>query len=129
MGKLSALFPYHVDGPRRVQSEILPLTWDRVDLEAGTVLRYQGTTKNKKGRLIKLPRVLQEILAQQWQDHLAYYPSCPWVFHNSGQRTLTFYKAWRRACQEAGLSGRLSHDFRRTAVRNLVREEYLHESP
>ncbi|HKA54224.1 MAG TPA: tyrosine-type recombinase/integrase, partial [Candidatus Binatia bacterium] len=105
----------------RVQSEILPLTWDRVDLEAGTVLLYRGTTKNKKGRLIQLPQVLQGILAQQWQDHLAHYPECPWVFPKNGERLLTFYKVWRRACQAAGLSGRLSHDFRRTAVRNLVR--------
>src|SRR5262245_49455360 len=85
----------------RVQSEILPLTWDRVDLEAGTVLLYRGTTKNKKGRLIQLPQVLQGILAQQWQDHLAHYPECPWVFPKNGERLLTFYKAWRRACQAA----------------------------
>jgi len=30
-------------------------------------------------------------------------------------------KSWRRACQRVGLEGRLSHDFRRTAVRNIVR--------
>lgn len=32
-----------------------------------------------------------------------------------------FRKAWRRACREAGVSDRIPHDFRRTAVRNLVR--------
>jgi integrase len=105
----------------RVQSEILPLTWDRVDLEAGTVLLYRGTTKNKKGRLIKLPHVIQAILEQQWQEHLTGYPDCPFVFHKHSKQMLSFYKAWQRACQAAGLSGRLSHDFRRTAVRNLVR--------
>jgi integrase len=105
----------------RVQSEILPLTWDRVDLEAGTVLLYRGTTKNKKGRLIKLPQVIQAILEQQWQEHLTGYPECPYVFHKHGKQMLSFYKTWKEACKEAGLSGRLSHDFRRTAVRNLVR--------
>lgn len=40
----------------------------------------------------------------------------------SGERILTFYKTWQRACKEAGISAkRLVHDFRRTAVRNLVR--------
>src|SRR5205814_8582849 len=37
------------------------------------------------------------------------------------QRMLSFYTAWKRACKEANLSGKLSHDFRRTAVKNLVR--------
>ena len=29
--------------------------------------------------------------------------------------------SWRNACESAGLPGRLPHDFRRTAVRNLER--------
>ena len=30
-------------------------------------------------------------------------------------------RSWNRACRAAGLPGRLVHDFRRTAVRNLIR--------
>jgi integrase len=106
----------------RSQSEILPLTWDRVDLEAGTVRLYKGTTKNKDGRVIALPLVLKALLDQQWQEHCSRYPHCPFVFHERGERILTFYKTWQRACKEAGISAKkLVHDFRRTAVRNLVR--------
>jgi hypothetical protein len=105
----------------RVQSEILPLTWDRIDLEAGTVRLYRGTTKNKDGRIIDLPLVLRGVLEQQRQEHLVHYPACPYVFPKDWECLFTFYKAWRRACKDAGLSGKLSHDFRRTAVRNLVR--------
>ena len=32
-----------------------------------------------------------------------------------------FRKAWRSACQSAGVQGRIRHDLRRTAVRNLPR--------
>jgi hypothetical protein len=33
----------------------------------------------------------------------------------------TFYKNWQKACREAGVPDKLGHDFRRTAVGNIVR--------
>jgi hypothetical protein len=36
-------------------------------------------------------------------------------------RITTFVKAFRAACTKAGCPGRIPHDLRRTAVRNLVR--------
>jgi integrase len=44
-----------------------------------------------------------------------------WVFHRDGERIRTFKKSWRNACKAAGCPGRIVHDLRRTAVRNLVR--------
>jgi integrase len=51
---------------------------------------------------------------------------CPWVFNRSnrkvkGKRITTCVKAFRAACTKAGCPGRIPHDLRRTAVRNLVR--------
>lgn len=43
------------------------------------------------------------------------------VFHNNGAPIKDYYAAWRTACKKAGVPGRLVHDLRRTAVRNLVR--------
>jgi integrase len=45
----------------------------------------------------------------------------PSVFTLHGKRFKSYYKSWRSACKKAGQAGMLSHDFRRTAVRNLVR--------
>ena len=39
----------------------------------------------------------------------------------NGARIGSFRKAWAVACVDAGLPGRILHDFRRTSVRNLVR--------
>jgi integrase len=50
----------------------------------------------------------------------------PWIFphlepgRQQGARRREFRKAWATACRQAGVSGQLRHDFRRTAVRNLV---------
>ncbi len=45
----------------------------------------------------------------------------PWVFHRNGRPIKSIARAWRTACRNAGVPGRVPHDFRRTAVRNLER--------
>lgn len=46
----------------------------------------------------------------------------PHVFHRNGKRIKNVRGAWLVACVDAGLPGRLVHDFRRSAVRNLERD-------
>src|SRR5205814_3106037 len=45
----------------------------------------------------------------------------PWVFHKLGQRIKTVWREWGTARTEARVKGKIPHDFRRTAVRNMVR--------
>jgi integrase len=46
----------------------------------------------------------------------------PWVFvHPDGTQVRDFRYAWAKACRAAAVPGRLVHDLRRTAVRNLER--------
>ena len=50
-----------------------------------------------------------------------------YVFHHSGEPIKDFRKTWATACKLAGVSGRLFHDLRRTAVRDLIRSG-VHEA-
>jgi integrase len=124
----------------RMQSEVLALRWSQVDLKAGTLRLNAGETKNEDGRVVWLTPELRTALTEQQQrvGSLARAISAvvPYVFpHLRGsdpresrgpKRTVRgaprrdFRRAWLTACKNAGVPGRLRHDFRRTAVRNLV---------
>jgi integrase len=104
---------------------ILGLTWRQVDLAAGTVRLEAGTTKNKDGRLVVLPAELHAALRDQRQHTSVLERQgghiIPWVFHRQGKPIRDVRSAWKGACRRAGQPGRILHDFRRTAARNMVR--------
>lgn len=102
--------------------EILKLEWEQLDLERGLLRLEPGTTKNNQGRLIPLVKEVIEVLWRWKQMTLHRFPSCPWVCHYRGERLLHIpTKSWRKACQRVGIKGKLFHDLRRTAIRNMVR--------
>jgi integrase len=100
------------------KSEILGLTWGRVDLREGLVRLDAGDTKNDEGRTVYLDPELRDILKEQLKVRRLGFP---YVFHREGERISGFRKSWISACEKAKLGDRLFHDFRRTAIRNLVR--------
>jgi integrase len=109
----------------RVDSEVLPLRWRQVDFAAGSVRLDPGTTKNGEGRVFPMTRELRVLLEAQRAHTDAVQREkgiiIAHVFHRGGEPIRTFRRAWKTACKAAGCPGMLRHDFRRTAVRNLVR--------
>jgi integrase len=109
----------------RVHDEILTRQRKHLDLKAGWLRLEPGETKNDEGRMFPLTPMLREALEAQVQKTEALQREkgaiIPWLFHRDGKRIKNFYKAWEIACKAAGIPGKIPHDFRRTACRNLER--------
>ena len=108
----------------RIYSEVMPLRWPQVDFEAGRVRLEAGTTKNDEAREFPLTQELRTVLEGQKARAAALKKRgiiCPWVFNRAGKPIREFRRSWKTACRNAGTPGRIPHDLRRTAVRNLVR--------
>jgi integrase len=127
----------------RFVSEVLTLEWHNIEREAGNVRLY--TSKNGEGRTFPYAEhpELRTVIEQQDRERKRLAQKgriCPLVFHRDGEPL--FYvgkadpatgeqpemqmatwarKAWTDACKLAGVPARIPHDFRRTAVRELVR--------
>ena len=118
----------------RIASEVLPLEWRNVDFTSGEVRLDPGTTKNGEGRVFVMTADLRRLLEAQRDERDGLKRKgliCPSVFFRmvakgrrgpkAPQPIKAFTKAWARACVAAGCPGRIPHDLRRTAVRNMVR--------
>jgi integrase len=107
------------------KGEIAALTWADVD---GQAVRLRAEdSKNRHGRSVPLEGELRALIerrrvARHYTDKDGNPAVSLYVFHQGDGRAIRdFRKSWRVACKAAGVSGRLFHDLRRTAVRNLVR--------
>jgi len=115
-------------------SEMRGLEWRDVDLPGRVVRLRPELSKNKDGRVLPLNGELFDVIERAAARRRL---DCAHVFHVDGQAIGDFRKAWARACITAGLGamvtvetpagpkrkyrGLIPHDFRRSAVRNMVR--------
>ena len=132
---------YHT-GMRK--EEILGLQWLQVDLMEGKINLKPQDTKNNEARVIYMEGELLGTINFQRVLRDQKFPKCSWVFFGENEdRIKDFRGSWDTACIEAGLCdpltdeegkpvmdkekkpvlipNKLFHDFRRTAVRNMVR--------
>ena len=116
----------------RIPSEVLE--WRQVDFEAGEVRLDPETTKNREGRVFPMTDDLRALLKSRHAEHQRLKLAgklVPSVFFRmvakgrrgpkEARRIRAFNRAWTAACAAAGCPGRIPHDLRRTAVRNMVR--------
>jgi integrase len=106
------------------KAEVFDLHWDQIDRSAREA--RLATSKNGLGRVVPLEGSLWEIVERRWhgREYLmvgGVSGLSELVFHRSGQPLGEGRKAWKNACKSAGYPGKLFHDLRRTAVRNMVR--------
>lgn len=84
-----------------------------------------GTTKNRDGRTFPFTAELEKRLKDQLVEHERLKKDnriVARVFHRDGEAIKDFRGAFKKACKTAACPGRILHDFRRTAVRNLERD-------
>jgi len=111
----------------RTPSEVLTRQKQHLNLDAGVLRLEPGETKNGEPRefpvdaIPELREILDAQLALTRKLEVETGSVIPWLFHNNGKPIRQFYRRWHTACAKAGLSGKVPHDFRRTAARNLIR--------
>lgn len=109
----------------RIHDELLTRQKHHLDLKAGWLRLDPGETKNNEGRNFPLTPGLREVLEKQIAHTEALQKAkgviIPSLFHRTGQPIKHFRRSWLTACKRAGLAGKIPHDFRRTACRNLER--------
>lgn len=103
------------------KNELLTLSWDRVDFDAGH-LRLEGeNTKNGKRRIVPLSEVARAALMSRARFHNEHCPESQWVFcHKNGKRVQFMQNGFEAACRRAGITNYRVHDLRHTCASWLV---------
>lgn len=106
-------------------SEALRLSWSDVNWERRFI--WLRDSKNREPRIFPFKyHIRVETVLRRQRDHVSRWERehgclCSAVFPWRGKPLQKLRRSWSTACRKAGRPGRLIHDFRRTAVRNLIR--------
>jgi integrase len=106
------------------KGEVQTLAWSDVDRAHSRITLRRAHSKNGEPRVLALVGDLGALIERRWQARECETPDrrtalSAFVFHRKGRPVGDFRKAWKVACQTAGVGGSLFHDLRRSAVRNF----------
>jgi integrase len=115
--------------------EVYSLNWNQVNWTEGKLYLKAQETKTDTPRVLYLTGDLLRVLTAWKQRCDQKWPQCPWICHRGAIRLESLKHSWRKACERVGLGkmveiegtkekvweGKIPHDFRRTAVRNMLR--------
>jgi integrase len=110
-----AILGYHLGWRSK---ELRDLKVRQVEPETRSVRLYRSQSKNKAGRLMKLPAECWEIAECYMQGK---NPDEYLITRSNGLPIRSMKNGWREIATRAGLPGMIFHDLRRTAARNMLR--------
>ena len=110
----------------RMNSEVLKLEWRQVDFDNNEIRIGAGVTKGGEARVFPMTtdiRALLEAKKQERETREKLGVRTPLVFVRgpNAKPIVSLIKAFKLACREAGFPGRIPHDLRRSAARQLIR--------
>jgi integrase len=105
------------------RGEVASLAWRDVEGDTLTLRGEHG--KNGEARIVPLVGELAEIIERRQAARRVKQPDgsvrmAETVFHRKSGPVGCFKKAWATAAKKTGLAGKLFHDLRRSAVRNMT---------
>jgi integrase len=100
------------------KGELLGLCCGQIDLEARTIHLLPGTTKSDKGRTVPMTEEIFGLLSECVRGKIATDAVFTW---GDGRPVKDFRGAFAAITKAAGLPDLLLHDFRRSAVRRMLR--------
>jgi integrase len=100
------------------KAELLEMKCSQVDLLNNTVCLYSGETKNDEGRIVYLTDECRLLVTELRKGK---QPDDFLFLRENGEPVRDLRGTWAAVTEEAKLPGLLFHDFRRSAVRNMIR--------
>jgi len=115
--------------------EVFSLEWRQVSWQDGKIYLEAEDTKTDEPRVLYMTDDLRRVLEVWRRRTVDRWPLCKRICHRNGKPLSKIVCAWQRACKTVGLGqmvdapekgrlvweGKIPHDFRRTAIRNMVR--------